>query len=257
MSLWTIQTQTQNGTIIEGFSWIHADVRRNDILRSKGIIPEKPPDPEPIIQEALLEAQKRAHENRLEDKDLDELNELEDEEDEAFLEQYRKQRLAEISKLQKTSVYGQVYPLQKPDYARDVTEASSKAFVLVNLTASLGTNVESRVLSELWRELAAKYGDVKFCEIRADMCIEGYPDKNTPTILAYKDGDIRRQIVTLRELNGPKTSMEDLERLLFEVGAIKENDMRRKRRDSNDDEQESRTSGRKAQVEDDDDDDWD
>lgn len=32
---------------------------------------------------------KRAHENRLEDKDLDELDELEDEEDEAFLEMYR------------------------------------------------------------------------------------------------------------------------------------------------------------------------
>ena len=42
-----------------------------------------------MIQEALREAQKEAHENRLEDKDLDELNDLEDEEDEAFLDQYR------------------------------------------------------------------------------------------------------------------------------------------------------------------------
>lgn len=42
-----------------------------------------------MIQEALLEARKQAHENRLENKDLDELEELEDEEDEAFLEQYR------------------------------------------------------------------------------------------------------------------------------------------------------------------------
>ena len=63
------------------------------------------------------------------------------------------------------------------------------------------------MLSELWRQLAAKYGDVKFCEMRANMCIEGYPERNTPTILAYKDGDIKRQIVTLRELNGPKTSI--------------------------------------------------
>lgn len=36
-----------------------------------------------------MEARKQAHENRLEDKDLDELKELEDEEDEAFLEKYR------------------------------------------------------------------------------------------------------------------------------------------------------------------------
>ena len=62
---------------------------RNDILRKHGVIPEKPPSPTPIIQEALLEARKKAHENRLEDKDLDELNELEDDEDEAFLEKYR------------------------------------------------------------------------------------------------------------------------------------------------------------------------
>lgn len=63
--------------------------RRNDILRKHGIIPEKPPSPTPIIEEAILEAQRRAHENRLEDKDLDELDALEDEEDEDFLEQYR------------------------------------------------------------------------------------------------------------------------------------------------------------------------
>ena len=62
---------------------------RNDILRQHGIIPEKPKDPEPLIQEALIEAERRAHENRLEDKDLDELDALEDEEDESFIQQYR------------------------------------------------------------------------------------------------------------------------------------------------------------------------
>lgn len=74
----------------------------------------------------------------------------------------------------------------------------------------MSTNVESRVLGELWRHLATKYGDIKFCEMRANMCIEGYPERNTPTILAYKDGDITRQIVTLGELNGPKTSLEGM-----------------------------------------------
>ena len=62
---------------------------RNDILRKHGIIPKKPPSPTPIIEEALIEARKRAHEDRLEDKDLDELRELEDEEDDAFLEKYK------------------------------------------------------------------------------------------------------------------------------------------------------------------------
>ncbi|KIX93091.1 uncharacterized protein Z520_11148 [Fonsecaea multimorphosa CBS 102226] len=229
----------------------NADTEWNDILRKHGIIPEKQPDPEPIIQEALLEAVKKAHDNRLEDKDLDELHDLEDEEDEAFLEIYRQKRLAEIAKLQKKSLYGQVFPLQKPDYARDVTEESSKAFVLVNLTSSLGTNVESRVLSEVWRQAARKFGDVKFCEIRADLCIEGYPEKNTPTILVYKDGDIKRQIITLAQLNGVRTNLRDLERLLVEVGAVADNDMRLRRKDEDDEDEKNKNQ------DDEDDDDWD
>ena len=66
-----------------------AYISRNDILRKHGIIPEKPPSPTPIIEEALQEAVRKAHENRLEGKDLDELDELEDEEDDEFLEKYR------------------------------------------------------------------------------------------------------------------------------------------------------------------------
>jgi len=223
---------------------------RNDILRKHGIIPEKPPDPEPVIEEALQKAQEQAHDSRLENKDLDELHDLEDEEDEAFLEIYRKQRLAELANLQKASIHGQVYPLQKPDYAKDVTEASSKYFVLVHLASSLATNVESRVLTDLWREMARKYGDIKFCEIRADLCIEGYPEKNTPTILIYRDGDIKRQIITLGELNGPRTNLGNLERVLCEVGAIPENDSRLRQHDGD-------TNAQDKKGEDEDDDDWD
>ncbi|OJJ51353.1 hypothetical protein ASPZODRAFT_55614 [Penicilliopsis zonata CBS 506.65] len=228
------------------------DTEWNDILRKHGIIPEKAPDPEPIIQEAIIEAQRRAHENRLEDKDLDELAALEDEEDDEFLEQYRKKRMAEISSLQQSSIYNQVYPIQKVDYAREVTEASDKSFVLVNLTSSAGGNVESRVLTALWRQLAATFGDIKFCEIRADMCIEGYPERNTPTILVYRHGEIRRQIVTLREMNGVRTSLQDLEKMLVDLGALKENDMRLKKRSASMDEGDT-----KPEKFEDYDDDWD
>ncbi|KAE8375659.1 thioredoxin-like protein [Aspergillus bertholletiae] len=231
------------------------DTEWNDILRKHGIIPEKPQDPEPLIQEALVEAERKAYENRLEDKDLDELDELEDEEDEEFLEQYRRQRLAELSTLQQTSLYNQVYPLQKVDYGREVTEASNNAFVLVHLSSSSGGNIESQRLTELWRQLATKYGDIKFCEIRGNMCIEGYPERNTPTILVYKDGEIRRQLVTLRELKGPRTTIEDLERMLLDLGALKENDIRLKKR--SDDSDDNRPSKIKQSRVEDDDDDWD
>ncbi|KAF7589789.1 hypothetical protein BBP40_003851 [Aspergillus hancockii] len=230
------------------------DTEWNDILRKHGVIPEKPQDPEPLIQEALVEAERKAYENRLEDKDLDELDELEDEEDEAFLEQYRQKRMAELSTIQKTSLYNQVYPLQKVDYGREVTEASHNAFVLVHLSASQGGNIESQLLTELWRELATKYGDIKFCQIRGNMCIEGYPDRNTPTILVYKDGEIRRQLVTLRELKGPRTKIEDLERMLLGLGALKESDVRLKKH--SDDSFDDRATRKQPEVEDYDDD-WD
>jgi hypothetical protein len=123
--------------------------------------------------------------------------------------------MAELATTTAASVYNQVYHLQKPDYSRDVTEASKSAFVFVLLTSSQGTNTESRVLIEIWRELAKRFGDVKFCQIRADLCIEGYPDKNTPTVLVYKDGDIRKQIVTLRELGGVRTGVKGMWKTLL------------------------------------------
>ena len=179
-----------------------------------------------MIEEALLQARELAHENRLEGKDLDELDELEDDEDEAFLDEYRKKRMDEIAHLTTSSVYNQVYPIQKPEYATEVTEESEKAFVLVLLTSSSGTNHESQRMIELWRQLATTFGDVKFCQMRADLCIEGYPDRNTPTVLIYRNKDIKKQIVTLKELRGEKTGIEDLEQVLLQLGAVKHGDKR-------------------------------
>jgi len=241
----------------------NADTEWNDILRKHGIIPEKPPSPTPLIEEAILEGRRLAHENRLEGKDLDELDELEDLEDDAFLEKYRQQRVQELASLSKKSIHGQVYPLSKPDYSREVTEASNNGPVLVNLTSSVGTNVESRVLTELWRKAAVEYGEIKFCEIKGDMAIEGYPDKNCPTILVYQKGDIVKQVVTLMTLGGVRMGMREIDQLLIEIGAIKENDMRvlKRIKEVEDWEEEMRETrhikGSAAQASaEDDDDDW-
>jgi hypothetical protein len=184
-------------------------------------------------------------------------------EDEAFLEQYRQQRTQELAALTKKAIHGSVYPISKPDYSREVTEASNDGPVLVNLTSGLGTNVESRVLIELWRKAAVEFGEVKFCEIRGDMAIEGYPDRNCPTILVYHKGDIVKQVVTLMTLGGVRIGMQEIDKLLIEVGAIKDNDMRvmKRRREAEDLEEERLEKGvirgSKKTTVDDDDDDWD
>ncbi|KAI9745283.1 MAG: hypothetical protein M1818_001563 [Claussenomyces sp. TS43310] len=240
----------------------NADTEWNDILRKHGVIPEKPPSPTPLIEEAILEGRRLAHENRLEGKDLDELDALEEEEDEEFLEKYRQQRVAELQSLTSKSLHGSVYPISKPDFVREVTEASKTCPVLVNLTSGLGTNVESRVLIELWRQAAKEFGEIKFCEIPGDQAIEGYPDKNCPTILVYNKGDLVKQIVTLAMVGGVRMNMRNLDALLIEAGLVKDNDMRvqKRIRESEDDENEPKTTGirgstRHANVEDDDD--WD
>jgi len=62
---------------------------RNDALRKHGILPEKPHDTNDQFEEALQKAVQEAEQNRLENLNLDELAELEDDEDEDFLESYR------------------------------------------------------------------------------------------------------------------------------------------------------------------------
>jgi len=138
-----------------------------------------------------------------------------------------------------------------------VTEESKKAYVLVLLTSSTGTNTESRVMIEHWRELAKRFGDVKFCQMRADLCIEGYPDKNTPTVLIYKDGDIKRQIVTLMQLSGPRTSVQDIERILVDVGAVKLGDTRLQKKKEDDEDVNTSKIRQGTTAGDDDDSDWD
>jgi hypothetical protein len=218
-----------------------------------------------MIEEAILEGRRLAHENRLEGKDLDELDELEDEEEEAFLEEYRKKRMAEMNELTKKALYGSVYPLSKPEYQREVTDASANGPVFVNLTSSMGTNVESRVLSELWRQAAKEYGEVKFCEIRASQAIENYPDRNCPTILVYKNVDIIKQVVTLATIGGVKINMQKIDDMLVETGAVPQSDLRIvKRRRAAEDAEEERLAGKTIKTgtagrgkDDDDDDDWD
>ena len=62
------------------------------------------------------------------------------------------------------------------------------------------------------------------------------PVRSPSTILVYKDTEIKRQLITLRELNGPRTKVGDLEKLLVDLGALKESDVRlKKRSDSMDD----------------------
>ncbi|QLL32643.1 hypothetical protein HG536_0D01650 [Torulaspora globosa] len=223
------------------------DTEWNDILRQKGVIPERPPSPTAQLEEALAEAIAKQHESRLEGKDISDLEELEDEEDEEFLELYKRKRLAEMAKLQEKSKFGEVYEINKPEYSKEITEASmgstadtddageaneeesSKSktegvYVFVHL--ALQSKLQSRVLSHMFRQLAPKFREIKFVEIKANRAIENYPEANCPTLLVYYKGDVIKNMITLLELGGNDTKIGDFEALMVKIGAVDDRDGR-------------------------------
>ncbi|KAK6454590.1 thioredoxin-like protein [Scheffersomyces xylosifermentans] len=200
------------------------DTEWNDILRSHGIIPERPPSPTAELEAALDEAVKRQHENRLESKDLDELDELEDEEDEEFLNFYKQKRMAEMKKLAEKKRYGSVLPIVKNEYEDEVTKASNEAFVLVHM--SLQSSLQSRLLASILSTTAHKFPELKICDIPANRCIENYPESNCPTLVIYHNTNVIKQYITLTQLGGNATKQEDIERVLVDIEAVDVNDKR-------------------------------
>lgn len=200
------------------------DTEWNDILRAKGIIPEKEPDPTEQLEETLADAISRQNQNRLEGLDLDELDALEDDEDEEFLESYKQKRMQEMKKLASNEKFGSIYPISKPEWQKEVTDASKTNTVFVHLTCE--SQLQSRLLTSILRSASNIFKDIKFCEIEGRRAIEGYPDKNCPTILIYKNGELIKQLVTLLMLNGNDTSLKDVEALLVDIGCLDPNDKR-------------------------------
>jgi len=76
------------------------DTEWNDVLRAKGIIPDKPKEAEvnedDIIKMLEDTIKQKSGIKDMADMDLDELDELEDDEEEAILLQMRNQRIAEM-----------------------------------------------------------------------------------------------------------------------------------------------------------------
>ncbi|CAG8448217.1 2142_t:CDS:2 [Ambispora gerdemannii] len=216
-----------------------ADTEWNDILREHGILPKKKGPTEDEIFEAMEEVIAARNENRLDAKSLDELDELEDEEDDRVLLEYRKKRMAELKAEAERAKYGQYVQISKPDFIREVTDASKEDWVIVHLFKD--AIPECKLMNALLNTLAARYKSTKFLKIVGDDCIPGYPDRNLPTLLIYGRGDLQQQVVGIQKFGGMGTTIEVLEEFLGSVGAIEIS----KRRDPKNDHEEN-SSTRKS-----------
>merc|ERR1712080_799542 len=109
---------------------INEDTEWNDVLRAKGIIPQKPKEAEVNEEDlvAMLEEtiREKSGIKKMEDMDLDE---LEDEEEEKILLQMRQQRMAEIKSRMEKSKFGDVREITAVDYVQEVNKAGEGIFV--------------------------------------------------------------------------------------------------------------------------------
>jgi hypothetical protein len=178
----------------------------DDILRAKGITQPSQAELDKAAADAIAKAADEAveHFDPLAGRTVEELGELEEGggfDDSRVLESYRQARLAEMKAASARNRFGAVYPLVRVDFVREVNDASRDGtWVVIHLHQE---HIEgSTLLARALARLAAAKKDVKCMVAKADACIEGYPDKNVPTLLLYRNGELQGQIVTLAELGG-------------------------------------------------------
>lgn len=63
-------------------------------------------------------------------------------------------------------------------------------------------------LRPLLARVAAAHPSSKFLSIPAGLCIPNYPDKNVPTLLIYRNGEMVGNVVAGMGLNGMKTTVQ-------------------------------------------------
>lgn len=200
------------------------DTEWNDILRRKGIIPEKVKEKEvteeqilDIVENTINEKTGRTT-NDLEKKTLDELDELEDEEDERVLLEYRRKRIAEMQELARKGKYGEVKEISAEGYVQEVNKAGEDVSVVLHLYKP-GIPLCS-LINQYMANLAKKFPATKFLKSISTTCIPNWPDINLPTIFIYQNGNMVKQIIGPIELRGMKLKEEELEWMLGQAKAV-------------------------------------
>ncbi|TFY70673.1 hypothetical protein EVG20_g2325 [Dentipellis fragilis] len=218
------------------------DTEFNEALRKHGILPPReptPPTPSPPASPTL--------EERLENFSIKELQEIgedaNDDEVERYVQEMRAKRIAEMKHEARLGKFGEVIPISREDYTREVTEASEvdevgdekKSGTAVVLFLYKDGIPRSDLTFKHVRTLAARYKRTKFVSIVGDKCIENLPDTRVPMFICYKKGKIICQITSWGADKEPQ--IEGLEALLILHGVLEPPERFPTRR-SNDDEDE-------------------
>jgi len=199
------------------------DTEWNDVLRAKGILPQKPEkeiSEDDIVKMLDTTIQERTEGSRrnLETLTLDELDELEDEEEERILQAMKSKRLQEMKQEMTKKRFGQVLEISAQDYVQEVNKAGEGVWVILHLYKQ-GIPL-CALLNQYLNQLAMKFPATKFIKSISTVCIPNYPDKNVPTIFVYCEGEMKKQFIGPIALRGMNLTVEELEFILGTTGAI-------------------------------------
>ncbi|XP_026486695.1 viral IAP-associated factor homolog [Vanessa tameamea] len=198
------------------------DTEWNDVLRSKGILPpkEKEISEAEIVNmiEETIHKNQAEKEKKLSELDLDGLDELEDSEDEAVIEEYRRKRIAELKKLSEKPRFGEVREVSGQDYVQEVNKAGEGIWVVIHLYKQ-GIQ-QCALINQHIKQLATKFPYTKFLKAIAQTCIPNFPERNLPSLFVYFEGDMKKQFVGPHELRGTALTCDELEYILGQVGAV-------------------------------------
>ncbi|KAL1564284.1 phosducin-like protein 3 [Salvia divinorum] len=174
----------------------------DDIQRKLGNLPEKPPVFKPPSFTPAEDEDSKPKDRTWIDGKTEE--ELEDLEDDRFLEEYRKKRLVEMREASEVAKFGSVIPISGSDFVREVSQAPQDVWVVVLLYKD--GFPECRVLLQCLEDLAKRYPATKFVKIISTECIPNYPDRNLPTILVYNNSAVKATHVGIHSFGRRCTS---------------------------------------------------
>ncbi|XP_052140597.1 uncharacterized protein LOC127760387 [Oryza glaberrima] len=187
-----------------------ASTEWDDIQRRLGNLPPKPEPFKPPAYAPKVDADEQPKSKEwLDAREPDELEDLEDDlDDDRFLEQYRRMRLAELREAAKAAKFGSIVPITGSDFVREVSQAPSDVWVVVFLYKD--GIPECGLLQTCLEELATRYPATKFVKIISTDCIPNYPDRNVPTILVYNNSAVKGTYVGLHKFGGKRCTPESV-----------------------------------------------
>ena len=141
----------------------------------------------------------------------DDENDDDDEEEEEFMKSYREKRISEMMLMQKEKEkeeknnnfrHEYMMHVSHEQWTKEVTEVSRSHPVLVLLTKE---NSKARfTLERVMEDVARTYrtSRTKFRRAEARDIIPNYPERNVPTLILYRNGDVVENIVGIEQFGG-------------------------------------------------------